>query len=626
MSNIQNPSTGGGGGGTPGGNINDFQFNLDGSNFGGWSATQATAQLNLFTSTLKGLVPLSGGGTLNYLRADGSWVNPKKVLVVAGINDVYYVSTTGNDSNTGLSLGQAWLTLQHAADYILENLIIETQNVPFGVYVVISDGTYVESLTLNQFEGSGYVYFYGNAVTPTNTEISGSGANIVVICNGGQWNFQHVQLGIAGSGAAAANIGLSNGPNAWLTFFNCFVGSTSGGHFSSTYGAFLGLDQISINGTGTIYMHCREGGYIEHNHDPLTLLIDPGWASACVFADRGGFAFFAPSVVTGTSTGKMYAATQAAKILLHNTPPGTGTGIIDQDCVISSGDIIAPTFIGDSGTGGKIGYVPAPVAGDAAANKVLGAGGGWVTQSGASGITINTTTITGGTTLRVLYDNAGTVGEYANAQLTAILDQFTTTLQGVVPGSGGGTVNFLRADGTWAAPGGSPMIVDTIANILATTPTSGLTAYATDIAQTLVANGTTWLLDSSYSTAVALPDLGGIPYSNRLGYGSNYVTDKRLANVFFGTSALTEEGGIRHNDAIQALQAYLNGTWKTLTAGVALREENSILEHLPNTVWIQAYSGNSVGLIGLNGRPIVQNYEVSLGAYPPEPVIDGGTF
>lgn len=37
-------------------------------------------------------------------------------------------------------------------------------------------------------------------------------------------------------------------------------------------------------------------------------------------------------------------------------------------------------------------------------------------------------------------------------QLTAELNQFTSSLQGVVPGSGGGTTNFLRADGTWQQP------------------------------------------------------------------------------------------------------------------------------------------------------------------------------
>jgi Major tropism determinant N-terminal domain/Repeat of unknown function (DUF5907) len=39
-------------------------------------------------------------------------------------------------------------------------------------------------------------------------------------------------------------------------------------------------------------------------------------------------------------------------------------------------------------------------------------------------------------------------------QATELLDTFTTSLKGLAPASGGGTTNFLRADGTWAAPGG----------------------------------------------------------------------------------------------------------------------------------------------------------------------------
>jgi hypothetical protein len=39
------------------------------------------------------------------------------------------------------------------------------------------------------------------------------------------------------------------------------------------------------------------------------------------------------------------------------------------------------------------------------------------------------------------------------AQTTALLALFTTALQGLVPASGGGTTNFLRADGTWSTPG-----------------------------------------------------------------------------------------------------------------------------------------------------------------------------
>jgi len=42
----------------------------------GLAPVVATAQLNNFSNTLKGTVPASGGGTANFMRADGSWVTP----------------------------------------------------------------------------------------------------------------------------------------------------------------------------------------------------------------------------------------------------------------------------------------------------------------------------------------------------------------------------------------------------------------------------------------------------------------------------------------------------------------------------------------------------------------------
>lgn len=50
--------------------------------------------------------------------------------------------------------------------------------------------------------------------------------------------------------------------------------------------------------------------------------------------------------------------------------------------------------------------------------------------------------------------------DLTGTQATALLDVFGTAAKGLAPASGGGTTNFLRADGTWAAPagggGGSP--------------------------------------------------------------------------------------------------------------------------------------------------------------------------
>lgn len=53
----------------------------------------------------------------------------------------------------------------------------------------------------------------------------------------------------------------------------------------------------------------------------------------------------------------------------------------------------------------------------------------------------------------------GVAEELTGTQATTLLDAFTSGLKGLAPASGGGTTNFLRADGTWTAPpggGGAP--------------------------------------------------------------------------------------------------------------------------------------------------------------------------
>lgn len=49
----------------------------------------------------------------------------------------------------------------------------------------------------------------------------------------------------------------------------------------------------------------------------------------------------------------------------------------------------------------------------------------------------------------------GDAEELTGTQATTLLDVFTSALKGLAPSSGGGTVNFLRADGTWASPSGA---------------------------------------------------------------------------------------------------------------------------------------------------------------------------
>src|ERR1019366_5076298 len=55
------------------------------------TVAQVNAILPVFTSTLNGLVPLSGGGTTTFLRADGTWAT-----VVTSVNLTGPVTSVGN--------------------------------------------------------------------------------------------------------------------------------------------------------------------------------------------------------------------------------------------------------------------------------------------------------------------------------------------------------------------------------------------------------------------------------------------------------------------------------------------------------------------------------------------------
>lgn len=54
---------------------------------------------------------------------------------------------------------------------------------------------------------------------------------------------------------------------------------------------------------------------------------------------------------------------------------------------------------------------------------------------------------------------AGSTEELTGTQATTLLDAFTSGLKGLAPASGGGTSNFLRADGSWASPGSQSAVL-----------------------------------------------------------------------------------------------------------------------------------------------------------------------
>jgi hypothetical protein len=165
------------------------------------TATQVTALLNIFTTALKGLVPASGGGTTNFLRADATWAAVASLsftaisvnqTLVSGVNYLATVTgLTGTLPNTptigdviGLSTGNFGFTVLHgnASQQIFNINNLTTASASNGIYLkprssvnLIYEGaniwvTQQRARTINNWVGSPTLPSAGNIVsyTPTN--------------------------------------------------------------------------------------------------------------------------------------------------------------------------------------------------------------------------------------------------------------------------------------------------------------------------------------------------------------------------------------------------------------------------------------------------------------------------
>ena len=121
-----------------------------------------------------------------------------------------------------------------------------------------------------------------------------------------------------------------------------------------------------------------------------------------------------------TTLGLGTLATQSGTF--SGTSSGTNTG--DQTITLT-GDV----------TGSGTGSFAATIANDAVSNAKLA--------------NVATSTIKGRVTA-----GTGDPEDLTSTQATTLINEFTSSLKGLAPASGGGTTNFLRADGTWASPPG----------------------------------------------------------------------------------------------------------------------------------------------------------------------------
>lgn len=195
------------------------------------TATQATALLDAFTSALKGLVPASGGGTSNYLRADGTWAAPAGTGVTQSTTLVSGRITHSSGSN------QVTDTANHLWDNTNGRETIIPQVAGLGGGAAALNINPPGAGTLASMEG---LRIWGNingnlmsVISNTNTGAS-SAAISLIETQGDTGGDPILQFHIAGTGGVYTAVGLDNSdsnkfkitPNAASPGFLTNVGLT----------------------------------------------------------------------------------------------------------------------------------------------------------------------------------------------------------------------------------------------------------------------------------------------------------------------------------------------------------------------------------------------------------------
>ncbi|WP_279360883.1 hypothetical protein [Xanthomonas sacchari] len=234
-----------------------------------------------------------------------------------------YVSSTGSDSNDGLTAGTAFQTIQRAVDVVRTRYSL----CGYTVFINVADGTYVENVSVGNVPGgvvrfvggtsaiwrntSGWILTMGDA---SRVQVSGftfgggSTANGVLIGNRSACSFLggHVFAAMAGSQITTVTNGI------------CYV--------SGSY---------SITGGGTTHYGVYDGGQLVLGGITVTLTGTPAFTIA--FADigrvggiNGGDATFAFS---GAATGLRYKVYLNGAVWFNgkgqNVFPGNAAGVLN---------------------------------------------------------------------------------------------------------------------------------------------------------------------------------------------------------------------------------------------------------------------------------------------------------
>ncbi|MBI3788054.1 MAG: hypothetical protein HY276_07340 [Ignavibacteriales bacterium] len=212
-------------------------------------------------------------------------------------NRTYYVSPTGSDSNDGLCLGQAFLTIQKAVD--VASIVI---NNGYNITIQLANGTYTTGAVLKRYSGSGVITIQGNSTYHDSVLVYPNGYGFYSENRGVKWIIKDLKVQTSGV-VENASIFAEGG---FIEVQGVNFGIGAGDQLRAERGGRIRVaGNYTISGGAYRHVHVRFGGEIELQYVTVTLTGTPNFSVFVEVSACASGAFYSLTF-SGSATGSRY--------------------------------------------------------------------------------------------------------------------------------------------------------------------------------------------------------------------------------------------------------------------------------------------------------------------------------
>ncbi len=257
--------------------------------------TDNTTWVQLAVTATSSSGTLSGTSQLIFSRTGDVPTISVRPLLTA--DQTWYVSTTGSDSNDGLTPGTPFLTIQKGVDV--------ASSVDAGIYsrtIQLADGTYTAGASLKANDGL-LISIVGNPTTPANVLISGTSTLFACSSQTGNYRLRGMRLTTTAGDCVQSALG------AIVSLYELdFGNATSGNHMVAfNKGRISSVGNYTVSGSAIRHIWAFGNSLADFDGArTYTFTGTPNFTVAtCVLAEASVFLGFG-ATFTGAVTGRRY--------------------------------------------------------------------------------------------------------------------------------------------------------------------------------------------------------------------------------------------------------------------------------------------------------------------------------